>query len=210
MSSRPYSASAARKLRHQGQVAGRERRDADDVDVVLDRLPGGLGRRREERPDIDVEAEIGEGRGDHLLAAVVAVLAHLGDQDAGPPPVIALERFDEVAHPFDCRRHRSRLPLVDARDGLDLGPMPAPDPLQRDEISPTVALLPRRVDARGREGCQTALASRAGQGVERARDGRLVALGAEPAQLVELERPDGGIVDPQARRADARRPACTC
>jgi hypothetical protein len=43
-----------------------------------------------QRPDVDVEADIGEGRGNHLLAAVVAVLADLGDQDARagglPPP----------------------------------------------------------------------------------------------------------------------------
>src|SRR3954470_4532097 len=54
------------ELRHEGQVGGGERGDADDVDVVLDRLAGGLGGGREERPDVDVEAEIGEGRGDHL------------------------------------------------------------------------------------------------------------------------------------------------
>ncbi len=59
--------------------------------VVFDRLPRGLGRRGEQRPDIDVEAEIGEGRGDHLLAAVVAVLADLGDQDARPAAFVGLE-----------------------------------------------------------------------------------------------------------------------
>ena len=49
-------------------LVGRQRRDL-------------LGRR-EQRPDLDVEAEIGESRGDDLLAAIVAVLAHLGDEDA--------------------------------------------------------------------------------------------------------------------------------
>jgi hypothetical protein len=48
-------------------------------------------RRGEQRPDVDVEAEIGEGRGDHLLAAVVAVLADLGDQDARPAALVGLE-----------------------------------------------------------------------------------------------------------------------
>ena len=72
--------------------------------------------RREQRADVDVEAEIGEGRGDHLLAAVVAVLADLGDQDARPAAVVGLERLDQLLHARDgvghrrppaCRRRRS-------------------------------------------------------------------------------------------------------
>jgi hypothetical protein len=34
--------------------------------------------RLEQRPHVDVEAEVGERRGDHLGAAVVAILAELG------------------------------------------------------------------------------------------------------------------------------------
>ena len=59
-----------------------QRRHAHRMHVVLDGLARALLRRLEQRADVDVEAEIGEGGGDHLLAAVVAVLAHLGDQDA--------------------------------------------------------------------------------------------------------------------------------
>ena len=73
--------------------------------------------RREERADIDVEAEIGEGGGDHLLAAVVAVLAHLGDEDARAAAVVALERprvMRAPARPLGDRH--ADLPLVDARD----------------------------------------------------------------------------------------------
>ena len=54
-------------------------------------------RRREQRADVDVEAEVGEGRGDDLLAAVVAVLAHLGDQDARAAAFVVLERLDQLA-----------------------------------------------------------------------------------------------------------------
>ncbi len=72
------------ELRHQGEMGGGERGDAEDMDVVLDRLAGGLGRGGEQGADIHVEAEIGERGGDHLLAAVVAVLPDLGDQDARP------------------------------------------------------------------------------------------------------------------------------
>ena len=77
-----------RQLRHQREVAGRQRRHADDVHVVLHRLARRLVGRGEQRPDVDVEAQVGERRGDHLLAAVVAVLAHLGDQDARPAAVV--------------------------------------------------------------------------------------------------------------------------
>ena len=90
------------QLRHQRQMARRERRHADDVHVVLDRLARRLGGRREERADIHVEAEIREGRRDHLLAAVVAVLSHLGDQDARAASVVALEGLDQMAHLFDA------------------------------------------------------------------------------------------------------------
>ena len=69
--------------------------------------------RREQRTDVDVEAEIREGRGDDLLAAVVAVLADLGDQDAGPPPVGALEGRDQLQHLVDLA-HGLALALVDA------------------------------------------------------------------------------------------------
>jgi hypothetical protein len=74
------------ELRHQREMACRQRRHADDVDVVLDGLSAASSGVCEQRPDIDVEAEIGEGRGDHLLAAVVAVLAHLGDRMRGRRP----------------------------------------------------------------------------------------------------------------------------
>ena len=88
-------------------------------------------RRREQRADVDVEAEIGERRGDHLLAAVVAVLADLGDQDARPAALVLLERGDELLHPRDGFRHGADLPLVDAGDRLDLGAVAAEHLLQR-------------------------------------------------------------------------------
>ena len=45
-------------------------------------------RRGEQGSDLDVEAEIGERRGDDLLAAVVAVLADLGHENARPTAVV--------------------------------------------------------------------------------------------------------------------------
>ena len=83
-------------------MAGRERADPEDVDVVVDGLPGRLLRRLEQRADIDVEAEIGEGRGDDLLAAVVTVLAELGDQDTRPTPFARQELLDPLPDFRDC------------------------------------------------------------------------------------------------------------
>jgi len=92
--------------------------------VVFDGLPRGLLGGGKQRPDIDVEADIGERRGDHLLAAVVAVLADLGDQDARPAALGILERVDQRLHFFDPVGHGGRLPLVDAGDGFDFGAVP--------------------------------------------------------------------------------------
>ena len=72
------------ELGHERHVPGGLARHADHVHVVLDGVAGDLGRRLEERSDVDVEAEVGEGGGDDLGAAVVAVLAHLHDEHAGP------------------------------------------------------------------------------------------------------------------------------
>ena len=79
---RPARFSASISCRHQRLVAGGQRRNADGMHVVLDGLARGFLRRLEQRADVDVEAEVGEGRGDDLGAAVVAVLAELGDHDA--------------------------------------------------------------------------------------------------------------------------------
>ena len=59
-----------------------QRRDAHYMHVVLDGLLGGLFGSLEQRTHIDVEADVGVTRGNHLGAAVVAVLTELGDHDA--------------------------------------------------------------------------------------------------------------------------------
>ena len=69
-------------LRHERLVSGRERRDADDVHVVLDGLLGRLGRGLEQRSHIDVEADVGIAGGDYFGPPVMAVLTQLGDHDA--------------------------------------------------------------------------------------------------------------------------------
>ena len=56
------------ELRNEREGTGGERRHADNVHVVLDRLARGFGRRRKQRTDVDVETEIGERRGDNLIS----------------------------------------------------------------------------------------------------------------------------------------------
>jgi len=68
-----------------------KRRHPDDMNVVFHRLAGCFLGRLEQGTDIDIEAKIGEGTGDDLLAAVMAVLPHFGDKNARPPPVLGLE-----------------------------------------------------------------------------------------------------------------------
>ena len=58
-----------------------QRRYAEHMHVVFDRLTRSLGRRLEERTHVHVETAVGVTRSYHLGAAVVSVLAHLGDHD---------------------------------------------------------------------------------------------------------------------------------
>ena len=88
MSGRPSSRSASMSSGHEQPVAAGQARRADDVHVVVDRHLRRLARRLEQRPDVDVEAEVGEGGGDDAGAAIVAVLAQLDDQDARPASVV--------------------------------------------------------------------------------------------------------------------------
>lgn len=66
------------------------------MDVVVGRLLRHLLGGLEQRAHIDVEAEVGEGGGVHLLASVVPVLTHLGDEDAGTPALGLGELLDQL------------------------------------------------------------------------------------------------------------------
>src|SRR4051794_15096648 len=87
----PEGVELAAQGRDEREVPGGRGVDPDDVGIRLDRLPGDLLGRLEEGAHVDVEAEVGERRRDDLLAPVVAVLAHLRDEDARTP---ALEAFE--------------------------------------------------------------------------------------------------------------------
>nr|GFC69544.1 methylmalonyl-CoA mutase, mitochondrial [Tanacetum cinerariifolium] len=70
------------ELRQQRVVAGGEAAYAYHVHVVVYGLAGYLGGGLEERREVHVEAHVGEAGGDDFGAAVVAVLAHFGDEHA--------------------------------------------------------------------------------------------------------------------------------
>src|SRR6266436_5324121 len=160
--------------------------------VVFDRLPRRLLGGGEQRPDIDVEADIGKGRGDHLLAAVVAVLADLGDQDARPAALGILERVDQRLHFFDPVGHGGRLPLVDAGDGFDFGAVTPENFFHRIGYFPDGGFGARGID-RQRQQIAVALAGAAGQRRQRVVDVLLVALFPEAGELVDLQPPYGGV-----------------
>ncbi len=195
MSSRPSFASAAFEIRHQRQMPGRHRRHADDVHVVLDRLARGLVGRCEQRPDVDVEAEIGERRGDHLLAAVVAVLAHLGDEDARAAAVVLLEGGRHLDHAADVVAHVARLRSIDARDGADLGAVAGEDLLHRVRHLADGCFGARGLDA---EVEQIGAAGGAlGERLQRGLGLGLLALAAQALKLGDLLLAHGLVVDLQ-------------
>ena len=162
--------------------------------VVLDGEPGDLLGRLEHGADRDVEAEIGESGGDHLLAAVVPVLAHLGDEDAGLRPVRPLEGGDLCLDPVDDGVLADRL-AIDAGDGLHRRNVAAKRPLQRQRNLADRGLRTRRPDG---ELEQIAVAMRSGrQLVERGFGRGDVARTLQLLEFGQLPRPHFGVVDLQ-------------
>ena len=118
--------------REQREVARGERGDPDDVDVGVDGLLRDLLGRGEQRPHVDVEAHVGEGADDDLLAAVVAVLAHLRDQDARAAALGLLELVggvEDLLHQLAAGG--AGLVPEHAADRTDHGLVSAVDLLQR-------------------------------------------------------------------------------
>ena len=173
-------------------MRGGERRHAENVHVVLHRLARGFRGRGEQRPDIDVEAQVGEGRCNDLLPAIVTVLADLGDQQPRSAALRRFERLDRNAHPFDRAGHAD-LPLVDAGDRFDLGAVTSVHLLQRRGNLPDGGLGAGGVDGQ-RQQIAVAAIGGAGECIERLLEHGRVALGLEPLELVELHVHDGGIV----------------
>ena len=218
MSGRPWSASACFSAGSRVRWPAASERDPDDVHVGVDGLLGDLLRRGEQRPHVDVEAQVGEG-GDHdLLAAVVAVLAHLGDQDAGAAALGLLELRGGLEHRVPpgvvgprCRTRRgTRRRSYGSRPGAGRRPSPA----RRRSRRPSPWRGRRRRPARA--GCRPGRRpvgpgrGRRGQGVERPAYLVVVALGAQPLELGDLLAVDVVVVDPEHVERAPRRRAGRC
>ena len=76
---------------HECQVTSGKRRDTHHVDVSVNCLASYLVGSLEQRSYIYIEPEVCEGCSDHLLAAVVTILTHLGHEDAWTATVEFLE-----------------------------------------------------------------------------------------------------------------------
>src|SRR5258706_7836169 len=115
------------QLRNKRQMTCCEGRYTDNVDIVLHGLPSHFGGGCEKRADIDVEAQIGECRGDDLLPTIVSILADFCDKDARAASIILLEPFAERDHAAYLFVHFSDLLAVNARNGACFGAMAAED-----------------------------------------------------------------------------------
>jgi hypothetical protein len=139
------------QCRHQRQVAGGQRRHADNVHFVVDGLARGLVRRGKQRADLDLEAEVGERGGNNLLAAVVTVLAHLGDEDARHGPSASVK-----ASTAPCARTMASdilagLAPVDVLEHPRLGDVTAPDLFQCAGYLADGGLGPRGINRSGEQ-----------------------------------------------------------
>ena len=115
---------------HQRQVARRKRGHPDHMHVVVGGLSCHLVRGGEQRADVDVESDVRERRCDHLLPAIVAILAHLGHQDPRPPTVGLGELLDEIGGVSQILGLSSFV-AVNPRNSTDLRPVPPVHLLQR-------------------------------------------------------------------------------
>src|SRR5262245_1152835 len=94
------------------------------MDIALDGKLGDLLGRREQGTHLHIEAHIAESRGDHLLAAIMAVLSDLGDEDARRPSIGLAEGAHRAARLIEPVALARR--FIYALDRAALGRMPAP------------------------------------------------------------------------------------
>lgn len=66
----------------------------DHMHVVVDRHAGYFCRGLEKTTDVNVETQVRKARSDDFSTAVVAILAHLGDQDPGVSALVLRELLD--------------------------------------------------------------------------------------------------------------------
>src|SRR5581483_970522 len=143
--------------------------------------------------DIDLEADIGEGRGDDMLTAVVAVLAKLGDEDARPAAVVLLEAGDEAGGLGERGGVLADLAAIDARNDAGVGAVTPENILERLADLADGGVGARRANGEFEE-VGAALGTLAERG-KRSLGGGRVARRAETLQLFDLRAAHRAVVD---------------
>ena len=194
--------------RDERKVARGERRDANDMGLLLGRQRGHLLRSCKQRPDLDVEPEIRKRRGNDLLPAVMSILAHLGDQNPGSATLVLGEGAGHRDHPLVGLSASARLGQIDAGNGPHFRNVTAESLLERQRDFADGGLRPRRFDRKLQQigPASRALGKRRQRGLRRA----LVPLGAQALKLLDLPRAHCRCVNlqhaeiPLDRRGDRR------
>ena len=175
------------------EMPGGQRRDANRVNAVGDGHRRHLFGRCKQRPDLHIEAHVGEGRRDDLLAAVMPVLADLGDQQPGRPAIRLAERRNGVPNPLDSVLVLGRC-RVNALHRADGRCMAVPHLFQRQRDFAHRRLGARRIDSRRQK-----ISATGPRHIGKLRQHRqglcLIALGFEATQLVDLLGAHGGSID---------------
>ena len=173
-------------------MAGGHRVHADDMHILLRGALGHFLRRREQIADHHLEAQIREGGGDDLLAAVMAVLAELGDENLRLALVVLGEGRRHAAHARDLVAIRARLARIDAGNHIGLGLVAVEDFFQRDRRfrrrSPWRAppRPPAPADCRRRSRLRSARRARLASSPRRARRAGASSLSICAARTAEL------------------------
>mmetsp|Transcript_7682 Transcript_7682/g.12905 ORF Transcript_7682/g.12905 Transcript_7682/m.12905 type:complete len:637 (+) Transcript_7682:3-1913(+) len=84
------------ELRDQRLVSSSLTTDADGVHISVDSLASNFLGGLEKRSNVDVKAEISKTSGDDLLATIVTVLAHLGDEETRTTTKLFSKAVDAV------------------------------------------------------------------------------------------------------------------
>ena len=88
------------QLRNERVVSSCQAARTNNVNVVVDGLTGDFSRCLEETTDVDVEAQVGKAGGDDLCSAIVTVLSHLGDENAGVTAFVLGEGLEDLERCF--------------------------------------------------------------------------------------------------------------
>ena len=176
-------------------MACRQRTDSDNMDVVLDSLPRRFSRRTEQGANIDIEPQVGERAGNHLLAPVVTILSHFGDQDPRSPTFDLLKPFGQSSHvPSDCLVFDRR--RIDAADRMH-GRLESAERLFQSATDFAHGRFGSRGVDRKFQQVAVLAARRFGQRVQRGIHVRLIARRAQPPKAGNLRLADGRVINSQ-------------